>query len=240
VTQLTDPKPASQETRASHTASQTDRGHGRVEQRWIEVIDTSPAQVGFPHAAQAWCVVREVFDLDGSVRSCETVYGLTSASARKAGPGRLLDLTRGQWSIENGLHWVRDVTLKRGPLSSPDRVRPTGDDHPTQPRDRRAAPGGRDQHRSGVALGRAQPSPSVGVAGTVNPLPPCKHATVGQVCPGAPIYVSNTASVPAANRHTAVLTGLRHLNSAHARIDDSVRPRAPPDFADRPALAPRR
>jgi hypothetical protein len=54
--------------------------------------------------------VREVFDLDGTTRSCETVYGLTSATSQKAGPTRLLDLTRGQWSIES-LHWVRDVTF---------------------------------------------------------------------------------------------------------------------------------
>jgi DDE family transposase len=82
-----------------------------VECRSIEVIDTSPEQVGFPHAAQAWCIVREVLNLDGSTRSCETVYGLTSATAQKVGPARLLDLARGQWGIENGLHWVRDVTF---------------------------------------------------------------------------------------------------------------------------------
>jgi hypothetical protein len=55
--------------------------------------------------------VREVFELSGATRSCETVYGLTSAAAQKAGPARLLDLARGQWGIENGLHWVRDVTF---------------------------------------------------------------------------------------------------------------------------------
>lgn len=82
-----------------------------MECRSIEVVDTSPEQVGFPHAAQAWCIVREVFELDGTTRSCETVYGLTSASARKASPARLLGLVRGQWGIENGLHWVRDVTF---------------------------------------------------------------------------------------------------------------------------------
>jgi hypothetical protein len=82
-----------------------------VECRSIEIIDTSAEQVGFPYATQAWCIVREVFNLDGSARSCETVYGLTSMSAGKAGPARLLDLARGQWGIENGLHWVRDVTF---------------------------------------------------------------------------------------------------------------------------------
>ena len=95
----------------SHTATQTDRGHSRVEQRSIEVIDTCPEQVGFPHASQAWCIVREVFNLDGTARSCETVYGLTSMAQNKAGPDRLLDLVRGQWGIENSLHPVRDVTF---------------------------------------------------------------------------------------------------------------------------------
>jgi predicted transposase YbfD/YdcC len=55
--------------------------------------------------------VREVFELSGATRSCETVYGLTSATSQKASPARLLDLTRGQWGIQNGLHWVRDVTF---------------------------------------------------------------------------------------------------------------------------------
>ncbi|HZA81860.1 MAG TPA: transposase [Actinomycetes bacterium] len=30
---------------------------------------------------------------------------------RQASPARLADLLRGQWAIENGLHWVRDVTF---------------------------------------------------------------------------------------------------------------------------------
>jgi predicted transposase YbfD/YdcC len=41
----------------------------------------------------------------------ETVYGLTSLTPQKADPARLLSLSRGQWSIENRLHYVRDVTF---------------------------------------------------------------------------------------------------------------------------------
>jgi hypothetical protein len=29
----------------------------------------------------------------------------------QASPARLADLIRGHWTIENGLHWVRDVTF---------------------------------------------------------------------------------------------------------------------------------
>lgn len=41
----------------------------------------------------------------------ETVYGVTSLKPPQATPQRLLELSRGHWSIENRLHWVRDVTF---------------------------------------------------------------------------------------------------------------------------------
>lgn len=41
----------------------------------------------------------------------ETVYGITSLKPPKADPARLLQLTRGHWTIENRLHYVRDVTF---------------------------------------------------------------------------------------------------------------------------------
>jgi len=40
-----------------------------------------------------------------------TVYALTSLTFAQASPARLADLIRGHWTIENGLHWVRDVTF---------------------------------------------------------------------------------------------------------------------------------
>ncbi len=42
---------------------------------------------------------------------CETVQGLSSLPAERATPARLLALRRGHWTIENRLHWVRDVTF---------------------------------------------------------------------------------------------------------------------------------
>ena len=39
------------------------------------------------------------------------VYAVTSLTHAQAGPARLADLLRGHWAIENGLHWVRDVTF---------------------------------------------------------------------------------------------------------------------------------
>jgi hypothetical protein len=42
----------------------------------------------------------------------EVVLGITSRSRERAGAKELLGLTRGHWGIENGLHGVRDGTLR--------------------------------------------------------------------------------------------------------------------------------
>jgi predicted transposase YbfD/YdcC len=51
-----------------------------------------------------------VFELDGTARSSEEAYGITSLSALKADPQLLGELARGHWGIE-ALHWIRDVTF---------------------------------------------------------------------------------------------------------------------------------
>jgi hypothetical protein len=57
-----------------------------------------------------------VFELErvrvvGGHRSVEVVYGITSLGRERADAVRLLGLARAHWGIENGLHYVRDVTL---------------------------------------------------------------------------------------------------------------------------------
>lgn len=42
----------------------------------------------------------------------EVVLGITSLPRERAGAKQLLGLTRGHWGIENGLHGVRDGTLR--------------------------------------------------------------------------------------------------------------------------------
>ncbi len=41
------------------------------------------------------------------VRS-ETRYLITSLSPDQVSPKRLMDLVRGHWSVENGLHFIKD------------------------------------------------------------------------------------------------------------------------------------
>jgi hypothetical protein len=44
-------------------------------------------------------------------RAVAVSYAITSLSAGGADAQRLLSLLRSYWGIENGLHWVRDVTM---------------------------------------------------------------------------------------------------------------------------------
>jgi len=92
----------------AHT--ETDRGHGRIERRTIQTA-SPPQGVTFPHLAQLFVIQRRVADLRGQPRFTELAYGITSLAPTQADPARLLGLVRGQWQIENRLHWVRDVTF---------------------------------------------------------------------------------------------------------------------------------
>jgi predicted transposase YbfD/YdcC len=93
------------------TAQTIDLGHGRIEQR---NLTTSEALVGYsdwPGLAQVFELGRHVLFQKTGEERVEVVYGVTSLSPERATPGRLLALVRGQWQIENQLHWVRDVTF---------------------------------------------------------------------------------------------------------------------------------
>ena len=98
-------------------------GHGRRDKRTIRVLD-APEDLGFPGAAQVFLIERYTTRTvrkrpKGSrrykkmqVRSAVAVLGVTSLSAREAAPEHLAGYVRGQWTIENKIHWVRDVTFR--------------------------------------------------------------------------------------------------------------------------------
>ena len=87
-----------------------DRGHGRKETRTTQVLP-APADLPFPHAAQVFLIERHVSRLDGTRRSDVAALGVTSLTAARATPARIAGLVRGEWTIENGLHYRRDVTM---------------------------------------------------------------------------------------------------------------------------------
>jgi predicted transposase YbfD/YdcC len=88
------------------------QGHGRIESRSIKVIDLdgTPEAGLFPHGARAIKVIRRRRRPGQARPSVETVYALTSLGHRDADPRLLACWIRSHWTIENQLHWVRDVT----------------------------------------------------------------------------------------------------------------------------------
>jgi predicted transposase YbfD/YdcC len=86
-----------------------DRGHGREERRTIKVAGIA-AGIVFPYAVQAMQIRRQVRDLGpGAKWRTVTVYAITSVPVHQACPAELATWIRGHWTIENKLHYVRDV-----------------------------------------------------------------------------------------------------------------------------------
>ncbi|WP_322769399.1 ISAs1 family transposase [Frankia sp. Cr1] len=86
----------------------TTRGHGRDETRTLKVATVT--HLDFPHADQAIRIQRWRQE-KGRPATRETVYAVTDATARQAGPALLADLARGHWHIEVKQHYVRDVAF---------------------------------------------------------------------------------------------------------------------------------
>jgi predicted transposase YbfD/YdcC len=106
-------------------AHSKDVGHGRREQRTIKVLP-APEHVKalYPHVAQVFLLERLVTRKIRKRRKNSRKYrtetvsthiaqvGITSMSAREAGPEQLLAYVRGHWGLENKVHGVRDVTFR--------------------------------------------------------------------------------------------------------------------------------
>jgi len=88
-----------------------DKGHGRIETRKIWTGSTLESHISFPFATQVFLVERLTTDLNGNKKRLDSVYGITSLDSHKADAEKLLSLNRNHWSIENRLHYVRDVTF---------------------------------------------------------------------------------------------------------------------------------
>jgi predicted transposase YbfD/YdcC len=88
-----------------------DRGHGRTEQRTTRVAPvTAESGITFPHASQVFRIRRDTGGLDGQRTRKEIAYCITSLDPEQANAAQLSGYIRNHWSIENRLHWVRDVT----------------------------------------------------------------------------------------------------------------------------------
>lgn len=95
--------------------TQGERGHGRTEQRHLVASTELNDYLDWPHLAQVCCLERTWSDRKGTHTA--TRYLVTSLPPAVADAARLLTLARGRVpsgrvGIENGLHYVKDVTLR--------------------------------------------------------------------------------------------------------------------------------
>ncbi len=100
-----------------------DKGHGRAETR-SHLVMNAPEEIKalIPHVEQVAKVHRartvRYWKGDGSTwklvtkTTRETVYLVTSLTAREAGPEHIAVYIRSHWGIENEVHWERDATLR--------------------------------------------------------------------------------------------------------------------------------
>ena len=101
--------PATKDLRA---AKKVEKGHGRMEKRTLTASRDVKGYVEWPYAEQGFQLEREFKQLNTGQITREVVYGITSLTIQEADAARLLEITRGHWGIESGLHYRRDVTLR--------------------------------------------------------------------------------------------------------------------------------
>ena len=85
------------------------KGHGRVESRRLRSSPRLREYLSWPGIEQV-CVLERARRIAGQEQR-ETTFAITSLTPQQASAGRLMELARGHWRIENELHWAKDAVL---------------------------------------------------------------------------------------------------------------------------------
>ena len=86
-------------------------GHGRLETRHLTGTDDLEDYLSWPGVQQVLRRECERVRLKTGEVTRAVTYALTSLRREETTPDELAALWRGHWAIENGRHYVRDVTL---------------------------------------------------------------------------------------------------------------------------------
>lgn len=95
----------------NHVAQTIEKGHGRIVSRRMETTTLLNDYLDWAGLAQVFKLTRRVHNVNTGAVSTQTVYGICSLSPQQASAAALLHFNRQHWTIENRLHWVKDVTL---------------------------------------------------------------------------------------------------------------------------------
>jgi len=94
---------------AIQTYRTVEKGHGRLEERQIQVSSELASYSSWPYLVQVFEYTR-TWTTKGVTKQ-QVRYGITSLPADVSDAARLATLKRGHWQVENALHYVKDVTL---------------------------------------------------------------------------------------------------------------------------------
>jgi predicted transposase YbfD/YdcC len=89
----------------------TEKGHGRLETRTLTCGNAHIEDVDWPDVQQVVRRECERITIKSGKRTSEVTYGLVSMPPEEAGAVTIEALWRGHWTIENRLHYVRDVSF---------------------------------------------------------------------------------------------------------------------------------
>ena len=95
-------------------AETLNRGHGRIEYRKIEIVETSPEKVGYPHCHTCGKITRKrtLFKAGKLIKSSsEEEFFVSSHKISAKTPEFFLYTARQHWSIENRLHYIKDRSM---------------------------------------------------------------------------------------------------------------------------------
>jgi hypothetical protein len=91
------------------TYRSVEKGHGRLEERQIRVSSELAEYSPWPYLVQVF--EEERLWTTKGVTKQQVPYGITSLPEQVSAPKQLAALKRGHWQVENGLHYVKGVTL---------------------------------------------------------------------------------------------------------------------------------
>lgn len=86
-----------------------EKGHGRLEERQIRVSGELAGYSSWPYLIQVFEYTRK-WTAKGITKQ-QVRHGISSLPKQVSEPKQLAALKRGHWQVENGLHYVKDVTL---------------------------------------------------------------------------------------------------------------------------------
>jgi len=89
----------------------SEKGHGRLETRTLISGNAHIEDVDWPSVAQVMRRECERIELKSGKLTREVSYGVTSLAPERADAAALEALWRGHWTIENRVHYVRDVSF---------------------------------------------------------------------------------------------------------------------------------